>query len=192
EEEPGRILHEYRAVTELGQSTVDRVWDMPYYGSVDATPLYVSLIAAYCQQFGQDILDERVRDRGGRLIQIRTGVERALGWIEHRLTENGYVFVRRAQPGGLQNQVFEDSFDSHYDESGELFDAEIAYAPIAVQGYTYDALLAGAALVNDGAHAKYLEDIAVLLRRKVLSEFWLPGLDTFAPAVVLDPSRTRP
>jgi glycogen debranching enzyme len=192
EEEPGRILHEYRYLPEAGTASIVHPWDMPYYGSVDATPLYVNLIDAYCQQFGQAILSERVRDRTRRLISIRTGMERALGWIEGRLAEHGYVYVRRAQPRGLGNQVWEDSFDSQYDESGRLFDPDVAYAPVEVQGYAYDALLAGAALAENPTRVRHLRALASMLRRKVLSEFWLTDLGTFAPALVLEPSGTRP
>jgi glycogen debranching enzyme len=160
-------------------------WDLPYYGSVDATPLYVCLIGAYCARHGSAILRERVRDRTAARVSIRVGLERALGWIERRLACDGYVCVQRAAPGGLQHQVWEDSWDSHFFEDGRLFDPEVPYAPVAVQGLAYDALLAGAELAEGARTAERWRAEATLLRRKVLRECWLPELGTFAPALVL-------
>jgi glycogen debranching enzyme len=95
------------------------------------------------------------------------------------------VCVQRAQPGGLQHQVWEDSWDSHFFEDGRLFDADLPYAPVAVQGLVYDALLAGAELADDPRTAERRRAQATLLRRKVLRECWLPELGTFTPALVL-------
>jgi glycogen debranching enzyme len=99
--------------------------------------------------------------------------------------------VLRAQPRGIENQVWEDSYDSHYNESGALFDPEVPYAPVAVQAYAYDALLVGAALTRDPAYARHLKGLASVLRHKVLLGFWLPDLRTFSPALVLDPLHPR-
>jgi glycogen debranching enzyme len=185
EEEPGRILHEQRCSTDPSAHELLALWDLPYYGSVDATPLYVCLIGAYSARYGPGILRERVRDRTATWISIRAGLERALGWIERRRAGHGYVWVRRAQGAGIQHQVWEDSWDSHFFEDGRLFDPDVPYAPVAVQGLVYDALLAGAGLIADAGTAERWRAEATLLRRKVLREFWLPELGTFAPALML-------
>jgi glycogen debranching enzyme len=192
EEEPGRILHEERAECDARWADLSAHWDFPYYGSVDATPLYVSLLAAYCRRYGPALLRARVRDRAKAPVTVRTGLERALGWLERRLARHGYVAVQRAQPNGIQHQVWEDSYDAYHFEDGRLFDPAAPYAPVAVQGYAYDALLAGAELSRDPRRAGHLRAQATLLRRRVLRDFWLPDLGTFAPALVLEGSAPRP
>ena len=192
DEEPGRILHEHRCTTDARARQLMAHWDLPYYGSVDATPLYVCLIGAYVERYGAAVLHERVRDRTAAWVRIRTGLERALGWIERRLAGHGYVCVQRAQPSGLQHQVWEDSWDSHFFEDGRLFDPDVPYAPVAVQGLVYDALLTGAELAGEARTAERWCAWAGLLRRKVLREFWLPELGTFAPALVLSPPTPVP
>jgi glycogen debranching enzyme len=193
EEEPGRILHEYRCDGNLTQpAQFGELWEFPYYGSVDATPLYAILIGAYCERYGRSLLQARVRDRTGSLVTIRDGLERALWWINSRLARDGYICVQRAQPHGLNNQTWEDSYDSHFRGDGRLLDTDIPYAPAAVQGLAYDALLVGAELEQDGRRASYLRVLAAMLRRRVMAEFWLPSLHTFAPALVLDCTGPKP
>ena len=192
EEEPGRILHDHRCTDDPLTRRIQQRWDLPYYGTVDATPLYAILISAYCERYGPSLLRERVRDRNGHLISVRSGLARALAWIEARLERDGFVCVRRAQPDGIQNQIWEDSGDSQYDETGRLFDPAIPYAPVAVQGYAYDALRVGARWVDDRRQALRWRALARVLRRKVLASFWLPEMGTFAPAVVLDAPSPRP
>jgi glycogen debranching enzyme len=192
EEEPGRILHEERAECDPRRAALSGKWAFPYYGSVDATPLYVSLVGAFCWRYGPALLAARVRDRAGASVTVRTGVERALGWIEQRLAPHGDLGVLRAQPHGIQHQVWEDSYDSHHFEDGRLFDPTVPYAPEAVQGYAYDALLVGAAWATDPRRARQLRAQAMLLRRRVLREFWLPECGTFAPALMLEGPAPRP
>jgi glycogen debranching enzyme len=91
-------------------------------------------------------------------------------------------------PDGILNQVWEDSGDSYYHEDGTFFDVSQPYAPVAVQGYAYDALLGAADLLQGCGHGRpgwpgVLRARAAELRRRVLSQFWLPDLGTFAHAV---------
>jgi glycogen debranching enzyme len=103
----------------------------------------------------------------------------------------GYMWVRRANEFGIPNQVWEDSADSHYHEDGRVLDPRRAYAPVAVQGYTYDALLAAADLL-DRARGPLVVATAMLrgraarLRRRVLHDFWQPDMGTFAMAMAAD------
>jgi glycogen debranching enzyme len=192
EEEPGRILHEHRRAHDMTTAHVCRAWDFPYYGAVDTTPLYVVLIGAFCRRHGIRILHERVRARDGRQITIAAGLARALQWIERRVARDGYVCVRRSQPHGIQHQFWEDSYDSQFHADGRLLAPAIPYAPIAVQGYTYDALIVAARIEQDRDLAARWAEIASHLRRRVLADFWLADLETFAPAVVLDSSPPGP
>jgi glycogen debranching enzyme len=193
EEEPGRILHEHRGVNDPRYAELLTAWDLPYYGAVDTTPLYVSLIAGYCRRYGRGLLQEKVRDRAGKRVSIGTGLERALAWMDGRLRQYGYLAVLRQHPQGIANQVWEDSYDAYFGEDGQLLDPAVPYAPVAVQAYVYDALLHGAVLLDhDPRRAAHLRAVAGLLRRRVLAEAWLPDLETFAPALILRAGGTTP
>src|SRR5207244_7815539 len=102
EEEPGRILHEFRAPDDpLSVALIEAGWDLPYYGAVDTTPQWVNLLGAHCARYGDTILDERLSDRAWRSITIRDSLLAAIGWIVRRIDDplgGGYLWVRRAGP----------------------------------------------------------------------------------------------
>jgi glycogen debranching enzyme len=191
EEEPGRILHEHRYPDDPYYRELHEHWDFPYYGSVDSTPQWINLLAAYCAAEGLALLDEMVVDRLGRAVTVRDALIAALTWTVQRLDEpigHGYLWVRRASPYGIPNQVWEDSADSYYDEQGRILDFTLPYAPVAVQGYVYDALVGAADLLEQtpGPLPPQLETIktrAADLRSRFLAEFWQPELGTFALAL---------
>jgi glycogen debranching enzyme len=195
EEEPGRILHEFRAPDDPHAIRLSESgWDFPYYGAVDTTPQWVNLLGAHCARYGFDILDEPLTNREWRSIKVRDSLLAAIGWIVRRMDDpvgGGYLWVRRAGPHGIPNQVWEDSFDSHYHADGSLFDFTRPYAPVAVQGYVYDALLIGADLLARSPgplhfDPEWLRSRAAQLRERVLAEFWQPDLGTFAQAMTAD------
>jgi glycogen debranching enzyme len=195
DEEPGRILHEYRHPDDPHALQLSEHWDFPYFGTVDATPQWINLLGAYAARHGSDILEERVTDRLWRNITVRDSLLSALAWIVQRLDDpagGGFVWVRRATPFGIPNQVWEDSPDSHYFEDGALFDFNRPYAPVAVQGYAYDALLVGAELLERSPGPLAFEPVwlrarADALRARVLTDFWQRDLRTFAQAVAVEP-----
>jgi glycogen debranching enzyme len=197
EEEPGRILHEFRAPDDPHAVRLTASgWDFPYYGAVDTTPQWVNLLGAYCARQGFDILDERLTDRQWRSVTVRDSLLAALAWIVGRIDDpigGGYLWVRRAGPHGIQNQVWEDSFDSYYHADGSLFDVTRPYAPVAVQGYACDALQTGADLLERSPgllpfEADWLRARAWRLRAQVLTRFWQPDLGTFAQAMTVEAS----
>jgi glycogen debranching enzyme len=202
EEEPGRILHEFRAPDDPHAiRLVEGGWDFPYYGAVDTTPQWVNLLGAHCARYGCGVLDESLTDRAWRSITVRDSLLAAIGWIVRRMDDpvcGGYLWVRRAGPHGITNQVWEDSFDSHYHADGSLFDVARPYAPVAVQGYAYDALLIGANLLARSPgplhfDPNWLRNRASRLRKRVLAEFWQPDLGTFAQALTVEADgRLRP
>jgi glycogen debranching enzyme len=182
EEEPGRILHENR-----GPGPYDNPrWTYPYYGSVDATPLYVKLVDAHVQRCGSEILSDEVQDRAGRTTTLRASVERACLWLERRVSAFGLLYVRRKNRHGLANQVWPDSDAAYFFEDGRLLDPEVPYAPACVQGHAYDAFLIGARLTPDARAAKRWHASASRLRQHVLSRLWQPRMRTFALALVYD------
>lgn len=203
EEQPGRIIHEHRLPGDPLLPELERFWTFPYYGTVDSTPQWVNLLVAYAAQWGDEILGVEVADRQGRVRPVADFLDAALGWIIRRLddpTGGGYLWVCRALPDGIPNQVWEDSVDSYYHADGTIFDFTRPYAPVAVQGYVYDALLgaaelaerlpalAGRALLDPAS----LRARAVDLRTRFLSEFWQADLGTFALALTFDVDPVEP
>ena len=202
DEEPGRILHEHRLPEDPHAARLAAHWDLPYYGSVDSTPQWINLLAALCARDGHAILAAPIVDRLGRARTVRDALHAAVGWLVRRLDDpagGGYLWVRRARETGIANQVWEDSWDSYYDEDGTLFDPTVPFAPVAVQAYAYDALLGAADLLKrlpsrmaagtapSGAN---LRRRAADLRERVLTELWLPTERTFAQAVTIETDRT--
>ncbi len=139
EEQPGKIIHELRrhggdaAFAERGR----------YYGTVDATPLFV-MVAAEAARWGH--LD-------GDGVRLRwPAIEAALGWIRRGIEHGGgFLRYRRSTEVGLANQGWKDSWDGISHADGRLPDGPIALSE--VQGYAYAALLAGAELVRHVDHA---------------------------------------
>ena len=195
DEEPGRILHEFRAPDDPHAIELSAAgWDFPYYGAVDVTPQWINLLGAYCARYGTGLLDEALTDRAWRSITVRDSLLSALAWIVGRLDDpvcGGYMWVRRSTPQGIPNQVWEDSPDSYYHADGSMFDFTRPYAPVAVQGYVYDALIVGAELLEQApgwlpVDPDWLRGRAARLRERVLAEFWQDDLNTFALAITVE------
>ncbi len=173
EEEPGRILHELR----LGPDTDETLGGNHYYGTVDATPLFVMLLAESLR-WGAD--PERVR-------RLLPAADEALGWIERYGDRDGDGFVeyRRATDRGLANQGWKDSFDAISDRAGRLAEPPIALCE--AQGYVYGAYLARAYLAEtldgDTAAAAGWRATAAGLRNAFHERFWLPDLGWYALAL---------
>ncbi|MBO0852444.1 MAG: amylo-alpha-1,6-glucosidase [Nocardia sp.] len=178
EEEPGRIMHEIRRGPSGGLAIGGEV----YYGTVDATPLFVMLLAE-TRRWGA--APESVR-------ALLPAADAALEWICHFGDRDGDGFVeyQRATDRGLANQGWKDSFD------GVNFAAGVsAQAPIAlceVQAYVYAAMLARAELAEefDQPHkAAKWRDRAAALRTKFAESFWIPEKGWYA--IALDGGKHR-
>jgi glycogen debranching enzyme len=177
DEDPGRILHEMR----YGEMTAfEERPHSPYYGSADATPLYVVLLDEYERWTGDRAL---VRERE---VEARA----ALDWIDQYadLQGNGYVaYRRRNEKTGLENQCWKDSWDSISFRDGRL--PGFPRATCELQGYAYDAKVRGARLARlvwkDDALAGRLEREAADLKRRFNRDFWVEDGEYFALA--LDP-----
>ena len=176
EEEPGRILHEVRVGPTACRTLGGR---STYYGSTDATPLFVMLLGeAWRWGLGDDDLEELIPH-----------ADAAIRWITEfgDRDGDGYVEYQRATDHGLENQGWKDSWD------GVPFaDGQLAQTPIAlceVQGYAYGAYLARAAI----ADARHEEDLAERLRERARRlkeafnrDFWLDEEQCFALALDRD------
>ncbi|MEA2493901.1 MAG: hypothetical protein QOJ29_1812, partial [Thermoleophilaceae bacterium] len=166
EQEPGKILHELRfgELTALGQRP-----HSPYFGSADATPLFLVLLDEYHRWTRDDEL----------VSALEPNARAALGWIDDSGDADGDDFVEyhcRNKATGLRNQCWKDSWDSMQFADGTLADGPIATCEI--QGYVYDARRRCARLArevwNDSALAERLEAQAAHLRQRVRDAYWMP------------------
>jgi glycogen debranching enzyme len=160
--EPGKIVHEVR------HGKAAKVWFHRYYGTVDATPLYLVLLSEVWRWTGDSALAE----------QLREPALRALGWIDEHGDPDGDGFVeyRRRTERGLENQSWKDSGDSQRFADGRLAEAPIA--PCEVQGYVYDAKRRTAEVAReawgDAVLADRLDAEAAELRERFDQAFWVP------------------
>jgi glycogen debranching enzyme len=171
--EPGKILHEMRhgEMANLREVPFGR-----YYGSIDATPLFLLLLGEYFRRTG-DL--ETVRS-------LWPNAEAALAWIDHYGDRDGDGFVEyhRQTKEGLANQGWKDSFDSIFHHDGRLAEGPIALCE--VQAYVYGAkrhaaLLAGALGLPQRAAALAAQAEAMRLRFE--AQFWCEDLSTYALAL---------
>jgi len=171
--EPGKILHETRS------SEMARLGEVPfgmYYGSVDATPLFVILAGAYY---------DRTLDRGF-MTRMWPHVERALAWVDRFGDRDGDGFVEYARQSatGLIHQGWKDSQDSIFHADGSLADPPIALCE--VQAYVYDARRRAAALADALGFADRAAELraqAERLRVAFEDRFWLEAESTYALAL---------
>jgi glycogen debranching enzyme len=166
--EPGKIIHEMRR----GKAAL--AWTDRYYGTVDATPLFLILLSELW----------RWTDDPALALELEEPARRALAWIEGPADRDGDGFVEyeRRASHGIRNQTWKDSEDSMAFHDGTLADAPIAAAE--VQGYVYDAKLRVAELARevwrDPATAERLERDAGVLRRRFDEAFWVPDRGFYA------------
>ncbi|MGE0881695.1 MAG: glycogen debranching N-terminal domain-containing protein [Acidimicrobiia bacterium] len=170
EEQPGRILHEVRYDE---QTALALGGHNAYYGTIDATPLFVMLAAELWRWTGN-------HDDVARLLPH---VDRALAWIERYgdADGDGYVEYERLTPSGLANQGWKDSWDGV-----RYHDGSVAHAPIAlceVQAYVYGAYAARATLasvVGDQRGVRHWQARADELKARFNRDFWMPEHGTYA------------
>jgi glycogen debranching enzyme len=166
--EPGKILHEIR----MGEMT--NAGELPfskYYGSADATPLFIVLAGEYLLRSGDIEFATRMWPH----------VERALKWIDHLGDRDGDGFVEylRRNEHGIENQAWKDSFDSVSHQDGTLAQAPIAICE--VQAYVYAARNQAAFMAEQLGYcqsAASLRRQAAELRERFEKVFWdkeLPG-----------------
>jgi len=173
EEQPGKIMHELRR-GEMARSR--EIPHLPYYGTVDATPLWLILLHETWRWTGDLNL----------VRELLPNAERALEWIDRHgdLDGDGFIEHGSGSERGLTNQGWKDSGD------GVPFpDATMPEPPIAlveVQGYVYDAKVRMAELfevLGDESRAGELRKQATKLRRAIVAAFWMEEEGTFGLAL---------
>jgi glycogen debranching enzyme len=175
DEDPGRILHEMR----YGETAAfEEEPHSPYYGSVDATPLFVVLLDEY----------ERWSGDAALVRELERECRAALKWIDDYadLMGNGYVwYERRNTDTGLENQCWKDSWDSISYRDGRL--PGFPRATCEVQGYAYDAKMRAARLArefwDDPAYGDQLEREAADLKERFNRDWWVADGEYYALAL---------
>ena len=171
--EPGKILHEMRhgEMANLREVPFGR-----YYGSIDATPLFLLLLGEYFR-------------RTGDLATVRSlwrNAEAALAWIDRYGDRDGDGFVEyhRQTREGLANQGWKDSFDAIFHRDGRLAEGPIALCE--VQGYVYGAKRHASVLAEALGHPRRAAELsaqAESLRQRFEAQFWCEDLSTYALAL---------
>lgn len=173
EEEPGKILHELRVGELAGAGEIPHT---PYFGSVDATPLWLVLLT-YAYTWTGDL--EAVRNLWPNALA-------ALEWIDRYgdLDGDGYVEYQRRSPRGLVNQGWKDSWNAIVHPDGTRAEGPIAL--VEVQGYIYQAKSRLARLARDLGDpelAGRLEREALALKERFNADFWMESEGYYALAL---------
>jgi glycogen debranching enzyme len=173
DEQPGKIMHELR----VGEwARTNKIPQTPYYGTIDATPLFLILLAEHARWTGSlDLFDE-----------LRDNVERALRWMaDYGDPEGmGYLAYQTKSSQGLGNQGWKDSGDAIVNADGTLATPPIALAE--VQGYVFRAKRGLAELyrrAGDAERAGQLDAEAADLARRFDRDFWLEDKGIYALAL---------
>jgi glycogen debranching enzyme len=173
DEAPGKILHELRTgeLARLGE-----IPHTPYYGTVDATALFLILLGRHAHFTGSLALFQ----------ELLPHVNAALGWIDEAERQgNGFIAYESSSHHGLINQGWKDSGDAIVDEDGN--EAEPPIALVEVQGYTYMARLEIADLFERAGQREKAEALRVAaedLRARFERDFWMPDRKFYALALM--------
>jgi glycogen debranching enzyme len=183
EEEPGRIAHEIRDVE------TDGLWGFPYYGAVDATPLFVRAAVRAIER-RPEFATTPVPAREASVLD---SLEAAVGWLLRRLARDdlGLLSHRRANPHGLENQVWKDSWDSMSHADGTICNHDAPVASVEAQALAYDALVEAAA---QHPTPRVLLEAAGRLEHAVEAHLWVddPEGGFYAIGVDRDPKSRAP
>jgi glycogen debranching enzyme len=171
EEQPGKILHEMR----FGEmARLHMVPHTPYYGTVDATPLFVWLFAELLRWIDDDALYH----------DLLPNVRRALEWIDRYgdVDGDGFIeYIASTNRGGIRNQAWKDSNDSYTMPDGSL--AETPLASSEVQGYVYAAKQGLSHLLRRKGETEWADALAgqaAELKRHFNEAFWMPDVQFIA------------
>lgn len=161
DESPGKILHELRS----GEMARCReIPHTPYYGTVDATPLWLMLYAEYYAWTGDKETIER----------LWPNALAALNWIDSECQKTGYLSYLRRSAGGIQNQGWKDSGDCIVNSKGQVVEGAIALCE--VQGYVYAAKIGMSHIAEVLQYpdlAEKWQREAAELKERFNQDFWL-------------------
>ncbi len=180
-EQPGKILHEVRSEAfDLGDAAAGRSLPPTYFGTVDATPLWICLLHD-AWRWGLPV---------AQVEELLPAMQAALAWMSEHGDADGDGFLEyHDDGGGLSNQGWKDSGDSVQWRDGSLATGPIALCE--VQGYAYEAAIAGAALLDafslpDGDRWR---SWAAELATRFRAAFWVSDANGPYPAIALDATK---
>lgn len=171
--EPGKILHETRSGE---MANTGEVPFREYYGTIDATPLFIMLAGMYYKRTGD--LDT--------IRELWANIREGLNWITKYgdVDGDGFVEYKHKAENGLTNQGWKDSHDSIMYENGELCEPPIALCE--VQGYVYGAKIQAARLamaMEEPDYAEQLEKEAAVLKNRFNEMFWDEAMKCYVLAL---------
>lgn len=182
EEESGKIIHEYRGPKDpiAQELTLRRGWAWPYYGTIDATPRFISLLAIYTRTYDKNFLNEPYKAKDGQSRIMFDAALAAIEWLKQKITANKEGLLeslRMNKVGGNAIQSWKDSVDSHHHRDGSLASLDQGISSIEVQGLAYDALLDAIELLkpypDHQTEIGELKKLADNLQACVLEKFWV-------------------
>jgi glycogen debranching enzyme len=179
EEEPGKILHEVR----FGELARHNDIAHTYYGTIDATPLWLILLYDYFKW---------TNDKN-TLENLWKNALDCLAWMDNNaLMNNGYIAYKRRHPKGLENQGWKDSFNSNIHADGSF--AEPPIALVEVQGYFYAAKIKFAELAGymgaNNLKMKLIKEAAEF-KKKFHNDFWIEDLQFYAMGLDKDGNKMQ-
>ncbi|HWC27597.1 MAG TPA: glycogen debranching N-terminal domain-containing protein [Solirubrobacteraceae bacterium] len=172
DEEPGKVIHELRVgeVAQLGETPLAN-----YYGTVDATPLFLCLLGDYVRWSGDLAL----------FHELRPQVDAALTWMDRfgDLDGDGLIAYGSHSPRGLRNQGWKDSHDGVVDEHGVELEPPIAL--IEAQGYALRAQREVALLLKRAGESDRADALlrAAAEREQTIERFWLQDVGCYSMAL---------
>lgn len=171
EEQPGKILHELRTGE---MARCQEIPHTPYYGTVDATPLWLMLYAEYyAWTHDADTLE-----------LLWPNALAAMAWIDRICADTGYLPYFRTSARGLVNQGWKDSGDCIVDRHGKIATGEISLCE--VQAYVYAAKIRMSELAKvrqENELATRWQKEAQQLKQRFNHDFWIPDRDFLALAL---------
>lgn len=195
EEEPGKIIHEYRTRVVDGRALSGRPleifenlsqrWggdkdNLIYYGSVDSTPHFIRTLCEYCDFYSPRVLWQKVVRRDGQTVIMLDVVIEALAWLESKIdsSSSGLLEYHAYNHEGIKNQAWKDSNEFYVHENGRFVNHSKPVASIEVQGLAYDALISAAEYVPN--RADELKNKAYKLRDRTIELLWQAPKKYFA------------
>lgn len=190
QEEKGKIMLLDRPSDDpVGRRFSEKLgWGWPFYGSIDATPSFVSALSTYVLEHDSGFLNRqytsREKDTNGTPVtrKIESSLYLAVSWLLKKTEQTvdnpeGFLEFRNIPPhGGMLNQAWEDNVASYMHKDGSWPNHKKGIASVEVQALAYDAMLDAARvfreLLGDRLHAAYLEKRAGRLREVFMDRFW--------------------
>lgn len=171
-------------------------WGWPFYGSIDATPSFISAIAQYTIQHDNDFLSTNFITRHGDERRIQDAFDLSVDWLIGRLEQSSFgllEFKNTAEVGGMDSQAWKDSAFAYVHKDGSRANHRDGIASIEVQTLAYDALLDASdisRLQGFEDQAEAFESRAADLRKRIFEMYWVKGArrgSYFALAIDHDP-----